>query len=265
MFNHARTLLVNLDGPNNPGPDFFCEELVPVTYRELELPSYLNRIRELLFGVTPDRAMLNYRARQFMTILHATEMEQYVLDLDSRITYDSPGDHDPALVETFVPQITQVGDTTGTLYPQGRGAAPDINGVMLLQYDVDVLLDNTIEVKRLTPPSSSLVYDLSVTGGLSPAYMLQGSGFSFKVDTNSPGSRWLVDILLRPQVDPGRLAANVSLLGEPVLLELFWPYKEEPWKTFYNLWLSNQEMPYRLGGLLMAMLYKTEQVRRLDA
>ena len=266
MFNHARTLLINVDGPNNPGPDFFCEELVPVEYRQLALSSSLDQLRAILFGADPDRAMLNYRARQFMSLLHSTELEEYVLDLDPRITYDTPGDHDPALVSTFEPQVRQIaGDAEYSLYTQGTPAPPDQAGIMQLQYDVDVLQTDTIEVKRQTPPPSSLIYDHSLSSGLSPAYILQGSGYSFKVNTDSPGARWLVDILLRPQWDLGQIAALIAMQGEPFILDLFSPWTEEPWKTFYNLWLGNKEMPYRLGGVLLALIYKTEQVRRFDA
>ena len=65
MFNHIRTLLLNLP-PVVAASGFPGEEIVPDTFQSLTLPGYLQTARAALFGTNPDRAMLNYRLRQFL-------------------------------------------------------------------------------------------------------------------------------------------------------------------------------------------------------
>jgi hypothetical protein len=84
MINHARTLLLN-DGeakPDTPG-----EELIAANFSALPWDSTMLEARRLLFGNNADRIALNFRLRQFMELLHATELRQFITDLDSRITY----------------------------------------------------------------------------------------------------------------------------------------------------------------------------------
>ena len=66
MFNHARTLLMNLSGDAGDLyiSDYPGDEMIPADYRAVALPTYLQVVRSRLFGVTPDRAMLNYRVAQ---------------------------------------------------------------------------------------------------------------------------------------------------------------------------------------------------------
>ena len=49
--------------------------------------------------------------------------------------------------------------------------------------------------------------------------------------------------------------------GEPIFLELFGLAPEEPYLTFKNLWFTNKELPYQLGGLLLAVITRAEEVR----
>jgi hypothetical protein len=85
VINHVRTLLLNRDGEgNSPGPG---EEYTPPAYREVELPPELQKVRDVLFGASPDRRMLLYRLRQFMALLHSTPLSPFVTMDDPRITY----------------------------------------------------------------------------------------------------------------------------------------------------------------------------------
>lgn len=76
---------MNLDGqgpPTAPG-----EEYTPPEYNAVALPQYLNTLRGMVFGGDPDRRTLDYRLRQFMACLHATELEEHVFAFDTRVTY----------------------------------------------------------------------------------------------------------------------------------------------------------------------------------
>lgn len=85
MINHVRTLLLNQDGDGAAqGPG---EEYTPPSYLAAELPAELQKVRDVLFGASPDRRMLLYRVRQFMAILHSTPLSPFVTMDDPRITY----------------------------------------------------------------------------------------------------------------------------------------------------------------------------------
>ena len=262
MFNHARTLLMNVDGPNSPGEDYLGEELVPRTYRKLELPTYLDHVRMLLFGSDPDRAMLNYRAKQFMTLLHTTELEQAVLDLDSRITYDAADENHLVSDDVFLPVVTQHGGSESDVMTIiGEQMTPDPVGRLRYHLVIDVLAPDTVEVKRLVPVLSSHVFDLVLTNQLSQKIDLVGTGYSFFINTDSPGAAWQVRGYMRPRWDLGQLAAMLEYAAEPTMLSLFGLTNEEPWKTFRELWFDHPELPYSLGGLLLAVIYRTEEIR----
>jgi hypothetical protein len=53
----------------------------------------------------------------------------------------------------------------------------------------------------------------------------------------------------------------LELLGEPVFLELFGAAPVEPYATFKNLWFDHPSAAHRLGGLLLALIYRTDAVR----
>lgn len=82
MINHARTLLLN----DKALPDELGEEFVP-EFAPLYLPRSLDRVHKILFGKQPIRQELNYKLRCIMQLLHATELAEFVLQLDPRVTY----------------------------------------------------------------------------------------------------------------------------------------------------------------------------------
>ena len=86
MINHVRTLLLNRgrDGTPRTSPG---EEYVPPTFAPRALTTPLRTAFTTLYGGDPDRLMLNYRLRQLTALLHSTELEEYVLAKDPRVTY----------------------------------------------------------------------------------------------------------------------------------------------------------------------------------
>ena len=50
------------------------------------------------------------------------------------------------------------------------------------------------------------------------------------------------------------------MVGEPVLLQLFGVSPVEPYKTFHNCFLNHPELAYQLGGLLLALVYRTAEL-----
>tara|TARA_R110000824_G_scaffold16491_3_gene68424 strand:+ start:1011 stop:1535 length:525 start_codon:yes stop_codon:yes gene_type:complete len=94
MLNHARTLLVNYSAAATGSVGFsghLGEELIDPDYIARTLPPYMQTIRHILFDRDATRARVNARARAYLSLLHATELEEFVLELDPRISYDFQG------------------------------------------------------------------------------------------------------------------------------------------------------------------------------
>lgn len=255
MINHARTLLVNLSGS---GFVFDCpgEELISEDYRELQLPAYLNTIRARLFGASPDRLMLNYRTAQLLQLIAGTELQTHILALDPRLTYTSPRGLLSDAV--FQPQIRQFYGS-GQLYLLGEPISPDAGGRTYYNYQIEVA-GGTVTVQRLAFPATQSSELLSMTNGLSQEISLPYSGYRFRLDTDIPAG-WVLRGFLRPQATLSEIFRSLQRIGESQLLQLFGTADVEPYLTFRNCWNKHAEFAYRFGGLLLALIYRTEECR----
>jgi hypothetical protein len=259
MINAARTLLLNRQPENvafggQPG-----DEYLPTDYSPLQSPpAYLRNLRATLFGVDPDRVYGNYRVRQYMALLHATELVQFVTELDPRITYnvDNPDLNSDALFGIQTPN--------DFIHVIGELGAPDITGRSYNEWDIAVLTGSTLAVTRRTKPQQYSVQEYVFSGGLSNAMSLVGSEAKFKISDGSVQS-WTVRGYARPQRDLGEILVELESTGTPYLNQLFGVgtplAASEPFKTFRNLWFQHPELAYRLGGLLLAVIYRTEELR----
>lgn len=54
----------------------------------------------------------------------------------------------------------------------------------------------------------------------------------------------------------------LEMLGEPVFLALFGSPDAEPYTTFKHLWFDHPAPVYKLAGLTMAIVYRTEELRK---
>ena len=260
MINHARSLLLNLDGAPGYFPDYPGDELIPAEYHAIVTPTYLSAFRSRFFGVTPDRAMLNYRTAQLLQLIESTELQQHILALDPRITYDSPTATTFASTK-FVPQILRQGGTTAdSLMITGTAIDPDSSGVVRYDYRVTMVPPN-IQIQRITFPSSLDTYPLILTTGLSAQMPLPYSGYQVRVNTANPAVSWTVRGFLRPQLSLTTIEQGLRTIGEPQLLQLFGVAAAEPYATFRNCWENHPEFAYRLGGLVLAMIYRSEENR----
>lgn len=261
MYNHLRTLLLN---QHPAAPDWAIgEEAVPATFRPVNLPAYLDEVRARLFGVAPDRSMLNYRLAQYTRLLHASALGQYVYDLDPRVTYLGTDRTDLFGTAAFEPAVTQ---TKGRrpLVVQGDPAAPDPTGQSYHAYRIEQLDGDTISVGEDHPTSKNRLLDLAFAGGLSAPVPLGDSGYVALVPQEAAGTRWQVTFHARPQWDLGQIAAALRVSGEPTLLQLFGAAPAEPFLTFRDLFFDHPELPYRLGGLLLAVAYRSDAVWRAN-
>lgn len=307
MINHARTLLGNqaaiLLGLNFPG-----EEYVPETFYPVTLPSPLARIRALLFGSQPDRIMVNYRLRQYMTLLHATELSQYVTAFGARLTYlnrdwldlfderffgvfvapypgniatgvDFGGSSPSSVITngigpgaTIYSFLTGLGGSvfsiTGPspqLFILGDPEQDETSDRLEREWFVEVVDTATVRIVHRTPPYQEYIENYVLTNNLSDIHALPHSSLKFRFESNL-NSKWRIVARWRPSQDLGSIAASLRQLPDQDMAFLFGrgqPKGElQPFRTFRRLWESHYSLAYSLGGLLLALIYRTDELRR---
>lgn len=255
MYNHARTLLVNLDGSSDIFADVPGDEPIPEQYRQLELPTYLDVFRSRLFGAKPDRAMLNYRTAQLLTLVSSTELQSHITALDPRITYELA---DLYLNSTFEPYVHRYSGNN-SLVLKGRPSSPDSSGVCKYDFRIESVGGNVI-VNRITWPQAQETTALVINDGLSQPIRLPYSNYNFCLSSTNPAA-WVLRGYLRPTVSLFELANGFKTIGEPNLLQLFGTDDKEPYRTFKQCWERHPDFAYQLGGIVLAIIYRTEELR----
>jgi len=121
-------------------------------------------------------------------------------------------------------------------------------------------------------------YDAEIGLGLDPAVIVQpqppampfkerrpilrmtGQSLPQGVDT----AKWLVTARANPQPAITSVLPVLEILGEPLFLELFGVAPVEPYATFKNLWFDHPLSAYRLAGLVLAFIYRAEELRKAN-
>jgi hypothetical protein len=239
-------------------------EYVPPMFRTVAVSGAIQKARAILFGSRPDAAMLDYRLRQYMAMLHATELIEFVTVNDPRITY-TPGDRDMADFNPM-PSVLPIGHTLPLFISGEQPTAAD--GRMTYSWQVVIKIASpvdptTVNVTQRSPISSVAGYAISYTDGLSNEFPLVGSPLLARFHHQGAVDEitWNVNCLAMPTQDPGQIAANFGTLGTDVLGELFGAAAQEPYRTWQNLWKSDQPLPYRLGAVLLAVAARTDEIR----
>lgn len=243
------------------------EEFMQDGYRPKRLTTPLLAARRILFGSDPDRLYLNYRLREYMTILHSTELEEYVRGLDERITY-WPTQDKSLLTGHFINVVTQVSGTPGAqLNVIGEDIANHRTGRSIQSWQLEVLSGTTVQIKRLTTPLSEEVATFTNTAGLSSLVQLPGSPLRVRLSNAAAqvGTVWHIEARARPAIGPDAILNNLRTgLGEPNLIEIFGVAPVEPYLTFRNLWTSHPLLAYKLGGMLLALIYRTNDITQVE-
>lgn len=245
MINHFRTLLLNRSAPSfssRPG-----DEYIPDGFAQLTgLPTYLQNIRQVLFGRSPDWLFENYRTKQYVSLVHNTELTEFVTDLDPRITYD-PND-----TEFFSGVFGSHAGKAG-LHLVGAPSSPDASGQCILRWKITLVDGNEADVEQITPVKSIKTINYHNEP------LFDGLWLQFNA---AYGTNWTLEYNRRPEASLGEIVAELEVSTPQYWNSLFGVGSaraaEEPWKTFRNLWLSHPELPYRLGGFLLAVVYATD-------
>lgn len=257
MINEHRTLLLNIDGSNNPGSDFPGEEYVDPTFKSKNLPGYLRELHHVIYGSNPDRLMKNYRLRELMAAVHATDLDEFTRVQDPRISYLPFRPRKLLSEEVFTPQVSVLQGVG--LEVVGTPDPVDDLGIVRQSWAISVINVTNVRVVRQVEVQSSGLQEYTVSSGLTNLLDLTGSGFQFRIQDPSPGDDFRVEVNVRPQRTIGDIVATIDALDETVKLQLFGLTREEPWETLRNVWRDRKETPWRMASIAVAMALRTRE------
>lgn len=264
MINHARTLLLNRSAASAIGRGS-AAEYVPNNFLSVKLPNALEIVHRTLFSVFgPANDAVIFRVRELLRYIHETELRDYIYALDSRVTYwpETSLSVPVALQQVYVQQISGAKQTLavgGSLNDTVQHTNTAEEYIVTLT-DVDFSARSTTSIE---PSESVLIVDGIVPPLQLPATNLKvmPNGLSAVTPGATIDSVWSVTVLSRPQSAITTLLPILEMLGEPVFLELFGVADIEPYVTFKNLWFDHPLPVYRLAGLVLALIYRTDSIR----
>jgi hypothetical protein len=268
MINHARTLFLNLSGRaghrDEPGFEYTPPEYVPVV-----LPSYIQTARRMIFGAAPDHYFMAFRARELLANIHETELAQFVYALDSRVTYWPEPGRPFYAPEKQVRAAQVTGLATPLPHFSGDLFADNSRGRSVREFSLRVTTEDGPWAARLSAkdaPNLVTITPLTFAGDLSQRIALGGTGLSFQVQRPTTTTNWEIYTRVKPGAAVATLLPILDMLGEPLFLELFGVDDSvQPYATFKNLWNDHPNPIYRLNGLVLAMIYRTNDVIKLGS
>jgi hypothetical protein len=263
VVNHFRTLLLNQTGSLAYSPDYIGEEYVPANYVAIQLPDWLQAIWTTLFGANPDRAMLNYRLKEYTSLLHSTpELADYVTAFDSRLTYWPSNNTDLFDTTVFRAVGIPLGSTTKEIYFVGDPLDLIVNNDQLYyEWDLLTIATNTVRISTITRPSATQDTVFTVADSLSSVVPLPTSSLSVRFPSGD-GSMWKVKALARPVKTVSDISVALFNNNFVSTTKLF-ASTAEPYKSFKNMWDQGEILPIKLGGLLLALGYQINELNKV--
>ena len=258
MLNHIWTLLVN-QPVTAPVNGRLGELPRAVNYKQVLLPTGINSIRRLLFGTTPDAEMLHFRSQQLLTCVLNSTLAPYAFEFDTRHPYNETIT-DFLSLELYrpVPQLISGTSTLG-MNIHGSPTAPDAKGV--IRYSFTLVADGPV-VNLTASNNTTQVF----TGLAANEQARLGiSGYSFSLTAPTTAQTWLIEFLNQPTTSLGTIMANIAVVGEPALNELFGITADEPYATFRNIFFDAQDLTLKCAAVTLALAYQTEKRRTTAA
>jgi len=255
MPNMGRTLLLNEDGSTQQSTTI-AAEYVPPYYRAVSMNSRLLTVRRALFGSNPDRDGLDYAVWQYMKVLHSTEYEDWITALDSRITYLG---RRSLLDVSYGASVSRDGTAfqfVGT--PESGGA----DGRLRETWNIEQIAAGVYRIMNMITRRAE-TYSVSLHDGFTDFMVMTGHAeYKVRIQTHLLAeTSWTVEYLAAPgpAMDPVNRAAQAANIGIEAYNELF-PARD-PYKLFKRLWELHSLFPYKMSGYLLALIYRTEEIR----
>ena len=255
MINHYRTLILNKAATSRP-PKIATlgEELVDPDFRPVTNSKNLQQIRDIILGTDPDPVFENFRLAQIAQILTNSEFyKEYILRLDSRITFDVNKNTDFFDLESMYSVDTQSDSTIRIL----SKLEPDIGlGRSVYEWFISAGTGNIITVEDLNYPGSVSTV-VSFADGISSDIAVPNSNYALRLQGSvmpSNGTIWSVsgiaDLSEASFVDVfDKIAASELVEG------LFGINKSG--NSFYNLYSTNRKMN-KIIGFLLAFIWELQ-------
>lgn len=164
----------------------------------------------------------------------------------------------------------------------------DVNAVALVESDLMFRLGLPTSIGRLTTESNKilLIEDYSETTGgeilleqiedilgIDAATTSANAPFAAASiplldainDTGLGVIKGIWNVAARVNPSPALISVlpNLEFLGEPTYLELFGVAPDEPYRTFKNLWEEHPLPAYRLSGIVLALIYRINELTRV--
>jgi hypothetical protein len=255
MPNMARTLLRNVSGQDNQSAGAFAEYVAPY-YREVSLPSGLLTVRRALFGGDPDQDGLDLSVWRYMRIIHSTEYEDWALALDPRLTYTGL---ESKLDVAFGTTVSADEDAFQFVGSTGLGGA---DGRLGASWRIDQLALAVYTITDLRT-QQYVTHSVGLHDGMTEFMAFPGRpDFLVRIQTQLlTETSWSVSHVEAPgpAMDPVNRAAQASNIGVEAYNELF--PSRDPFKLFKQLWEQHSLFPYKMSGYLLALIYRTEEIR----
>jgi hypothetical protein len=206
--------------------------------------------------------MMNYRLRQLTTLIHSNELSQYIYDLDPRVTYWP--NKDESLFESVgfgvSTRLLSSTSTNWVIKVLGNPNTHKATNNLLDSWEIEVLTSTSVRITHRLPPFETTDVSFTVTSGISNAISLPNTLFSFAlIPGGSTLPIWALDFTFRPVLelsDIYLLAQQATDLG----IDLFG--EDEFYQEFKKIWEHNAlAMPYRLSALVLAWMYRAEELR----
>lgn len=279
--NHHVTLLRNnrtlqKAGDIDCGQEFFIDE----RHKTLLVSSGIQTVLDTLFGSKPERCYFNVRMFQLLQVIHSTEFAPLITEKWPRISYNIDSTE---ILEAPFGEIT----TTSILDPGQPAVSLSVVGDLIPDHDLGRLLQSWIVKVQLNAGFWGTPYafpwggfrEVKITNlldGSSELIQTEDTNV-FPLKTTAPAEQVLflrfataasdvplgthtVAGLANPVEDLVTVEKRIRELGEDTLDEVFTGAADEI-VLGKQLFENHIALPYRLTGLMLALIFKLEEVR----
>jgi hypothetical protein len=238
VINHFRTFLLNQ--PVSFFVNALVNEYIEDSFVQRDASPAVREVYRCLFGTEPDGTLLNYRFRQFSTLIRSVRMEGHVTRFDSRITYDFT-DAQPFIDPIFT-TVTQP-ETGLTVTVDSDGYHGDtVRHLLAVKCDTGSIV-----------PIDEISYGFTVTG----AYTAEISTLGMKLFAEQDGM-WTIDHRVKPARSLEKIIDDSNDLSASILHGIFDPI--EPITPEYRkAYVTVTDKIYRFVALLFATAVAIEQ------
>jgi len=264
MINHARNLLLNRAPTGNTILGRLGEEFIDPDYRPVA-NNQLENIRRILFGTEPDTWTVNYRATQYMAVLHSNvRAVPYVLDLDPRTTYRSGRIVYDTDFGCFIQNATASYDPPYKASFSSVWLGDDDTGHNFYEYNVrlSTTVAGNCYVERLNP-----YLKITIPQVTDQSIALTGTDTSFVIKNYASAANTDITWSLRVIAKPRRTLSQVAdaLQESHRVLDELWTANTMSYMTeFRNLFYNGRDPTHRLSGVLLTVIYYQEHLRGLE-